>query len=223
MVKTILGKGAAVLVMALCAYGVVNLSKIAFADVAAYQVEYAIKGWLGERRTPTPEEIEKNLKQIEVALAWEPTNPNYLHQKGLLHIYDSLKSWGTDDFLPKSQLALTTYREASRIRPMWPNTWARIAQVKAHQKVFDYEFERAIKNAVTYGPWEPQVHVTVGDAGMFGWHSLSPETQTLVAQNIYRGIKREARHLKPLADQYGVRYTVCAQMPFDQRVKDFCR
>ena len=87
-------------------------------------------------------------------------------------------------------------RKATQVRPNWPYRWASRALRKASGRQFDTEFEGALIKAVTLGPWENSVNISVAEAGLLGWTSLAPSTQNAVIENIERGLKRNAPALK---------------------------
>lgn len=143
----------------------------------------------------------------------------------LLNYYQALQKYHGDDnagFLSSTQLAANSYREAIKSRPNWPYSWANLALMKAAINQFDSEYQHAINQAVILGPWENAVNISVAEAGMLGWATLPPATQTAVIANIERGIKRNNNVLKKRLSAINKLGLVCLYLQGSKERKRLC-
>lgn len=192
------------------------------ADITAYRAEYALSEWEQSGRLPTGEELAQALENSASSLWWQPDNPEYLDLRAQLYIYQALLHWQQPAFLTATAESLRLYRESVQLRPRWPYTWARMALVKAYRLETDAEFSLALNNAVTYGPWEPGVHTTLTEAGLYAWDKLGLQHRRIVAENIHRGLRYERKMIVATAKRYNKTEQVCAYLPLDMHSKRFC-
>ena len=161
--------------------------------------KFHIEHWQKTGKSPTSDELAEALNNTDAAIAWQSFNAEYWEMQALLHYYQALHNYHSDNqngFASSTELAANGYREAIRMRPNWPYSWANLALMKASVNQFDTEYEQAINQAVMLGPWENAVNISVAEAGMLGWSTLTPDTQAAVMKNIERGIKRNNGVLK---------------------------
>jgi hypothetical protein len=142
------------------------------------------------------------------ALDLDPTHPTYLHRMGrLYHIRMVSRYFELDEFKALGDKAKQYYRDSTGMRRTWPATWANLALVKKDLIEFDEEMDEAIRNAVTYGPWEPDVHRMIAIVGLSRWYLFKPEIRLLLAGNLKRGL------LSPTANAWNQMMAIIDRYP----------
>lgn len=211
-----------VLVVLVAFWGIYQAARMGIADVVAHKAEFAVGRWDDEKRMPTSDEVERAVADARSALSWEPRNPDYHDLLAQVLIYKGLVHWADGTFNEITDESLVLYRRSVELRPRWPYAWARFALVKSYRGEYDAEFENALSKAVKYGPWDPGIHVTVAEAGVFGWRRLSIEERKVVAANIHRGLKFEFSSIQSIVRRYNGMILVCGYLPVDKRTTRFC-
>lgn len=92
---------------------------------------------------------------------------------------------------------------AARLRPTSPYTWAALAQVKYRAGNLDDRFEKALRNAVLFGPQEPEVQRLVADLGLAAWPQLGASSRRAVESAIDAGLNRQAAAILQIAERRG--------------------
>lgn len=210
------------IVIVICLWGIYHAVHMGVADVLAYRAQYAIKSWEKEGRLPSEDEVNKAIVNASSAVSWEPGNPEYLNLYARLLTYKGLVHWGGGQFNSITEEAVALYQQSSQLRPNWPYTWANLALVKSYRSEFDDLFNESVSKAVTFGPWEPDVHTTLTEAGLFGWNKLSKEGRKLIAANIHRGLRFSRKEIATMVRRHQKRFAVCGYLPVDEYSKKFC-
>jgi hypothetical protein len=176
------------------------------ADVYGFEARVAYNAWEAKRRPPTEEEWTSARNQLGDA-----GHPAY--REDIARLYE-LRASPIDagDALAQGYLreALAYQRQAARLRPSSPYTWASIARLKARLPEPDREFETALRNAALLGPWEPGVQLALADAGFRHWGALAPETRAALSGNALRALRRQDTKLFDLARRHGRLAALCA-------------
>ena len=181
------------------------------ADLRAFEARMLFQSWEKERRQATLEESTLARARLQEARALDPGQPNYLEDIARLDELRALLLKAGDaaaqDYLRQ---ALGLQRQAARLRPGSPYTWANIALLKARLPEPDREFETALRNAALLGPWEPGVQIALAEAGFRHWDALAPETQAALRANVVRTLRWQSAKLFELARRSGRLDVVCA-------------
>jgi hypothetical protein len=74
----------------------------------------------------------------------------------------------------------------------------------------DAEFEAALRNAATLGPWEPEVQLAIVEAGFTQWAQLTPPARAAVRDTAARALRWQDKALFALARRAGRLDVVCA-------------
>ncbi len=215
----------ALAVIALCGWGIYQAVRIGVADVIGYKARYALSGWEQAGRLPTQEALQAALAQASSALLWEPGNPQHMDLKAHLLTYQGLLSVNdpqAGSLVEITAPAVALYQQSLRRRPQWPYTWARLALLKTYRGEFDAEYRAAIIQATHLGPWEPDVHIHIAEAGLSGWFTLDRPTRDAVVANVHRGLHTGRAALTRIADRQHKRQLLCAYLPLDRFTKPFC-
>lgn len=181
------------------------------ADLQAFEARVLFRSWTTGRRQPAQEEWNLARALLRDARELDPGQPSYLEDIARLHeLRAAPPKAGDTPAKDHLRQALGLQRQAARLRPGSPYTWANIALLKAHLPEPDLEFETALRNAALLGPWEPQVQLALADAGFRHWGALAPETRAAMNANALRALYRQDAKLFELARHRGRLDVLCA-------------
>lgn len=181
------------------------------ADLRGFEARMLFQAWENGRRPPSDEEWTLARSHLEQARALDPRQPNYLEDIARLDELRALPLKASDAAAPQYlRQALVLQRQAARLRPGSPYTWANIALIKARLPEPDREFEAALRNAALLGPWEPGVQIALAEAGFRHWGGLAPETRAALSANLLRALRRQDAKLFELARRAGRLDVLCA-------------
>ena len=181
------------------------------ADLRAFEARMLFQTWESARRQPSTVEWALARKRLGEARELDPGQPSYLEDVARL---DELRTQplkpGDASAQEYLRAALGFQRQAARLRPGSPYTWANVAVLKSRLAETDREFEAALRNAALLGPWEPEVQITLADIGFRWWNSLTPETQSALRANAVRTLRWQSARLFELARRTGRLDVLCA-------------
>ncbi len=181
------------------------------ADLRALEARLLFMSWETARRHPSHEEWTLAQRRLREARELDPGRPNYLEDMARLYELRALPlKAGDTRALEDLRRALDHQRQAARLRPGLPYTWASIAVLKARLPEPDREFEAALRNAALLGPWEPQVQLAIAEAGFRHWDALAPETRAALGGNALRALQRQDGKLFEIARRTGKLNVLCA-------------
>lgn len=179
--------------------GIFYSVSIAISDLYGYSPRQYLAHWQKKAQQPSPAQVDQALSGVDNAIRWNPRNAEFWNMQGLLNYYQAFNHYQQGDpsgYRQFTQQALADYQQATQLRPHWPHSWANLALMKAQLRQFDSEFQHALNQATTFGPWERDVNISVSEAGMRGWLQLDESTRTAVINNIERGLMRNNRVIK---------------------------
>ncbi len=181
------------------------------ADLRAFEVRMLFQAWETARRQPSIAEWTLAHNRAQEAHELDPRQPNYLEDIARL---DELRvppaKAGEAPAQEYLRQALGLQRQAARLRPGSPYTWANIALLKGRLAETDREFDAALRNAALLGPWEPEVQITLADVGFRHWNTLTPETQAALRANAARALRLHSAKIFELAKRTGRLDVLCA-------------
>ena len=141
------------------------------------------------------EEWQQAADLVQSALDLAPEHPSYHQRAGVLYRTKvTRKLVVVSEFNEVLQRAADHLRRSTELRPTWPSTWADLATVKVLANEFDKELDAALFNAVTYGPWEPDVHYPISTLGVRYFDNFNSQTQMLIIGNVTRGFRSASGH-----------------------------
>lgn len=210
------------LVIFVSCWGIYHAVRMGAADIVAYKARYELKKWSKSGNLPTPDELAFALEKASSALDWQPRNPEHLNLKAMILIYKGMTHLDDGQFSAITNESVSLYQLSTELRPKWPLTWSHLALLKAYRGEFDAVYLQAIANAVKFGPWEPGVHIAVGEAGMAGWSDLDKATRRHVSANIQRGLRFSPKELRAIANRYQLMARICLSFPKDKFTNKFC-
>ena len=181
------------------------------ADLRAFEARMLFRSWESVRRSPSTEELELTESRLQEAHTLDPGQPNYLEDIARLDELRAL-ALASGDALAGEYLrrALGYERQAVRLRPGSPYTWANVAVLKSRLFEIDREFEAALRNAALLGPWEPEIQITLADLGLRHWNALTPETRAPLRANFVRALHWQSARMFELAKRNGRLDVLCA-------------
>ena len=181
------------------------------ADLRAFEARMLSQSWETARHRPSADEWQLAHGRLHEARELDPGQPNYLEDIARL---DELRAQPLEpgDAAAQGYLreALGFQRQAARLRPGSPYTWANVAVLKSRLAETDRELEAALRNAALLGPWEPEVQITLADIGFRHWNSLTPETQSALRANAARALRWQNARMFELARRAGRLDVLCA-------------
>lgn len=177
-----------------------------------YKVQNIVSAWQEQGNTQTLEEYQLAKRTIQSAVDSQPSHP--LYQDLLAQVHE----WGAiSGYEPAEQalnMAKQHYLSATRLRPLWPVTWASLAMIKWRQQEFDDEMLTYLQRAAELGPHKPEVHLLYVRLGMALYASNHPMLMTIRKEFYHRialGLRAPQSREKVLAliKQYGAQKRVC--------------
>nr|WP_067298191.1 hypothetical protein [Marinobacterium profundum] len=210
------------LLIACCLLGIYLSVRWALGDMYAYKVRYAISEWEREPSQPAQAPLDSSLDDINTALFFEPRNPEYIELKARLILYSALNKDSSSDGLAEIAKAKQAHLAAIELRPQWPYSWANLVLMKAYLGEWDGEHERALRNAVNYGPWETSVHQTLTYAALLSWNSLTQEQKHIHAENMDRGLAYNYKSISGLIINSNNTNAICAYLSKGPQQEKLC-
>ncbi len=195
------------------------------ADFYAYSPRQHLALWQKSNKLPSEEKLNAELSKIRTAIEWQQNRAEYRDIEALLLYYQALHHFKANDpsgFQQSTIEAIESYRQATVKRPNWPYSWSNLALMKSAINQFDQEYEQSLIKAVELGPWENAVNLSVAEAGLRGWATLSPSTQTEIIDNIERGLKRNTAALKVRLKAINKLGMACIYLKKSQERKRLC-
>jgi Flp pilus assembly protein TadD len=117
-----------------------------------------------------------------------------------------------------SRKAVEHLTRALELRPVSPNTWAALAEVKYRDGVADETFEVALRRAAALGPNDPALQASVVLYGLAVWDQLEPATREAVGRMLVAGLRRDAPQIMQIAERRGRLDVACRDLKVAARV-----
>ena len=126
-------------------------------------------------------------RRIDFSIKLNPIDPAYHLALGRLYEWQA-RGQAFDAGLAQNMLdkAAASLRRAVQLRPTWGEAWVTLALVKAYQGETDQEAVTALKNALTFSPWESRTLEDSTIAGMLLWPALNDEVRHQFRQAVDR-------------------------------------
>lgn len=168
------------------------------ADIAAYRAKSWVETWenqawqsaqAGKYFEPSEEDWEKAKSQAEWAVRLSPWNAD--HKEQAARVWASrypMAGYGDEKAQPFRTKANEYFRESIRQRPTWPHTYMTFATNKRYMNELDDEYENLMRQALLYGPWEPEVFLRIVDINLDALALLKPTTRQLVLATAEKGL-----------------------------------
>ncbi|WP_417792228.1 hypothetical protein [Stutzerimonas xanthomarina] len=228
-VTSITQKAVTALVL-LASFGLVFAGlRMAGAGFASYQAEAFLQDWAGKGAEPSAEawQVAQGAAQRAVSL-YPVANGEYFDRLGRVYSWQQFKlPYGSPDALSSRLAALDAYRASLEARPVWPNTWARLANTKLHLALFDDEFKQALERASALGPSRIEVQREVTMIVFAAWAQLSKQERASFLESARRSVtygQREAQQIQLLAAQHGLTGVLCNSLDDETKsIRKLCQ
>lgn len=213
-VKGITHKVLPVLVLLLTAVLVFAGGRMTFAGMASYQAEAFLEDWAGKAEEPAPRAWAVAHEAAQRAVGLYPVaNGEYLDRLGRVYSWQQFaQPYGSPEAKASRLAALEGYRASTEARPVWPNTWARLAHTKLQLAQLDDEFKQALSLASELGPSRIDVQREVVTIAFAAWPQLSRAERERFLESARNNVAygpRDARYTETLAAQNGLTATLC--------------
>ncbi|WP_143735665.1 VpsP family polysaccharide biosynthesis protein [Microbulbifer mangrovi] len=190
----------------------VHGTKQGLANLQVIHVENQLKYWYKLGKVASPASMESALFSIERARELHPDNPYQLT------LHARLLEWrgfsGGTSAAEDYRAALSLYQQAAALRPLWPDSWAEMAQLKLRLFEFDEDLDRYLARAAALGPYTPAVHNAIVQAGLPRLpvlKALEDERMEMLKTHMVRGIK-----------DHRSRNTVLTQVSMYRQEREIC-
>jgi len=191
--------------------GFINAFRFGGASLDYYTVRNSIELWLNEGSAQSEQSYLRARQAVNTAQLLHNSHPLYSELNA------QIKEWGVlSGFEPDMtlQTAKLSYLEASKLRPLWPVTWANLAMLKWRKQEFDDEMYGYLQKANTLGPQKAEVHLLFSQLGLSLYqvnHPFYVRIKDEVHERIKRGLRGHAtrNQLVSFIESTNNRKTVC--------------
>ncbi len=175
------------------AWGGFTIAQFGLADVLSINGNRELAAWEVSGAPLTPEIaylVERNINQaIEIA----PRNGEYHETMGTLQWALASVAERSDEARARSLAAsLEAFRTATTHARTSPYAWGNLLLTKHRAGEVDMEFDRALRNAARFGPFEPNVQAMIIEAGLWNWGRLDANQHAIVAATVDRAWETNA-------------------------------
>lgn len=214
-----LGIWVAVLVLA---YLGTHAGAMALANLEVIRVENQLGTWYRQGRVTSPVAMDSALAAIHRANRLHPDNPYVLTLHARLLDW---RAYNGGNVIPQHyREALALHKHAAALRPLWPDTWADMAQLKVRMNEYDRELDSFLVRADELGPYTPAVHVAVAQANLLRVPSLSGEQLALLETHVVRGMldPRSKGQVMEFIQRYGQQSLACQWLQGESGMQKLC-
>lgn len=205
--------------VALLALWLIYLSlRMLLAALAEGHTEHYLSHWQRQAREPAAQPWQAALTTAQRAVDSYPVRSGrYLDRLGQVQAWRHMQHpLGDPQAAESRNAALQAYREALRVRPSWPNTWARLAHIHYALGNTGADFAQALEQANRLGPYRPAVQEELAGIGLRTWPQLSSSQRVTTLDSAHRvlnGRADAARDLLDLAQSLGLEKMLCRSAP----------
>jgi len=161
------------------------------ASLDYYHVRNAIEQWQDSGELDNIEHYLSVKNAIQTARALHKSNPLYMDLSGQVIEWGVISGFESDIQLLNAK---QDYLAASKVRPLWPSTWANLAMIKWRLQEFDDEMLTFLRKANNYGSQTPEVHMLFSRLGVSLYKSNHPmytEFKDAIRNHIRLGLRNE--------------------------------
>ncbi|MFT4655490.1 MAG: hypothetical protein ACJA0G_002240 [Kangiellaceae bacterium] len=178
-----------IFVLFIAAVGFFNAFRFGGASARYYAAEVMIESWQSNAHIQTKYEYKRAKAAVFSANVLHGSNTSYINLAG------QIEEWGfLSGFDKKASLenAKINYLQATKVRPLWPVTWANLARVKWRLKEYDEEMLRYLNLANELGPYSVEVHMLFTRLGLSLYNAKHPmyeDIKDIVHERIRLGLR----------------------------------
>ncbi|WOX04850.1 VpsP family polysaccharide biosynthesis protein [Microbulbifer pacificus] len=195
---------------------------LGLAHLQVIRVENQLEYWYKRGEVPSSAAMVSALNAIEQANRLHPDNPYQLTLQARLLEW---RAYNDGNVIPQDyRAALALHQRAAALRPLWPDTWGEMAQIKARLNEFDSVLEGYLKRANQLGPYTPAVHVAVAQTYLPRLPLLGGDQLALLEAQLLRGVydHRSRNQIIGLVELYGQQGPVCQWLQGEKGVQKLC-
>ncbi|KUJ82427.1 hypothetical protein AWR36_011485 [Microbulbifer flavimaris] len=185
------------------AWGMAHLQVVA--------VENTLKRWGENGKVSSERDLETAFASIDRAITLHEDNPYQLSLKARLLEWRAFGAEEGEGRAADYRAALALYKEAAALRPLWPDTWAEMINVKLNLGELDKELQTFMQRADEMGPYIPAVHTAIVRAEYALKQQYPFEQRPLLDRHLLRGLNdhRSRREIQRLVEQYAQEVSAC--------------
>ena len=209
-----------VFVISLSAWVIYHAGRLAIADV----IHYPVKSWIesvGVTQSISESDLDKAEDKILRSISFNPENAEYQEYLGRIHYLRAISNYQDGSLFQENILkAYLAHKQAIRLRPQWPYSWANLALMKSHLQQLDVEYLYAVNQAVRFGPWEISSNEALVQAGFNGWNKLTVNSRKITINALERIYQQEPKAARRLLEHFSKQTTVCPLLTVEKFSKD---
>lgn len=207
------------LILFIAIVGLVNALRFGAASVEYYSVKNVIEAWQLNAKIQTKDEFEQTKMAIYLANTLHSSNPLYMDSEGLMEEWGGVSGFQEQESLFQAK---AYYLESTKVRPLWPITWANLAMIKWRLQEFDDEMFAYLKKADALGPQSFEVHILFSRLGISLYEANHP-MYTKIKDSVHTRLRLGLRNVyskEPIlsfmktTDSFA---TVCRWMPKQEK------
>jgi len=155
---------------------------------------YYLHSWDKKGHPSDMEGWDRSQKVMAFSIMLDSRNAGYVNDQGRFYEYAAKSSmWREeerDSFLVK---AASSFRLATKLRPIWPIAWANLALAKSELGIVDDEYNRALTNAMRQGRAYPVIYEPIVKSAILSWPNLSEELKKKVIYQLKVALDSSAK------------------------------
>lgn len=203
--------------MCVAVIGLFSAFKFGSASLDYAGVKNTIDEWQENASVQSKQEYEDVQTTMLEINALHGANPFYIDVAGQVQEWGAVSGFANKEAL---QDAKANYLAATKLRPLWPVTWANLAMIKWRLQQFDDEMLGFLHKANDLGPYSTEVHLLFTRLGISLYqanHPMFVDIKDIVYKRIGLGLRNADS--KPLVlafiDSTGALKNVCQWVTVD--------
>ncbi|WP_158681672.1 VpsP family polysaccharide biosynthesis protein [Microbulbifer pacificus] len=200
-----------------------HAAALGLAHLQVLRVENQLAYWYKRGEVASSASMVSALKAIEQANRLHPDNPYQLTLQARLLEW---RAYNGGNIVPQDYRdALRLHQRAAALRPLWPDSWADMAQLKIRLGEFDGDLDHYLTRADQLGPYTPAVHLAIAQANLPRLPTLSGGQQELLKTHLIRGVQdhRTKNQVIGLVEQYNRQPQVCPWLEGEKHFQKLCK
>jgi hypothetical protein len=183
------------------------------AGTAVFDSSMTLDAWSASRMRPAPETLDGLKEDLVRAVRLAPSDPAAHELLGVV----AARRLNRAEYLPEAGVHFV---KALSLRPTSPYTWANLAAQRYGVGSTGPDFEAALVNASSLGPFELEVQRTVAYFGLAVWHEVAPKTREAIDVMVAHGMKRNPMEMLQIAGRRGRLDVACHHLAGSPRQTD---
>ncbi len=212
-----------ILLLALLSFGVYCSLKEGVVSVWWQGVRSHVLQWIANPESLEPGAGLSVEAFVDQATQWDPEDPQLLQTSGAVYWWGAWVSRANrEQSLERGARSLAFYRRSLRRRPLWPEAWLFMAQVKHWLGEWDDEFQQAYEMAERYGGWRRELMFMIAELGFDAWRRLSAENRQRFHVVLARAVSRDSGRMQRMAQAKNANVILCLLVRDNASVRQYC-